>query len=99
MLRFVLSLVISLLAWSFPIQATLEIDVTQGQIAPTPIAIPDFIDSSGNEAIGKDIASVVGDDLEHSGLFRLISKAAFLQDTNSAFRAPRFADWRMVNAQ
>lgn len=99
MLRFVLPLVISLFTLSFPIQATLEIDVTQGQIAPTPIAIPDFIDSSGNEAIGKDIASVVGDDLEHSGLFRLISKAAFLQDTNSAFRAPRFADWRMVNAQ
>jgi len=82
-----------------PVQATLEIDVTQGQVAPTPIAIPDFIHASGDDAVGRDIASVVGNDLEHSGLFRLVSKAAFLQDTASAFEGPRFAEWRMVNAQ
>jgi TolB protein len=82
-----------------PINAILEVDVTQGQIAPTPIAIPDFIHMDGGEEVGRDIATVIGNDLEHSGLFRLISKAAFLQDTSSAFQAPRFADWRMVNAQ
>lgn len=100
MTRFILSLVfISLFALSCPIKATLEIDVTQGQIAPTPIAIPDFIDSDGNEVLGRDIATVVGNDLEHSGLFRLVSKASFLQDTHSALHEPRFADWRMVNVQ
>lgn len=90
---------IGLLVLPCPVKATLEIDVTQGQIAPTPIAIPDFIHVSGDEVVGRDIATVVGNDLEHSGLFRLISKGAFLQDTLSAFQSPRFADWRMVNAQ
>lgn len=100
MTRFILSLVfIGLFALTCPAQAALEIDVTQGQIAPTPIAIPDFIDTNGNDALGRDIATVVGNDLEHSGLFRLVSKASFLQDTHSALNEPRFADWRMVNAQ
>gem|GEM_PF-4322 len=81
-------------------KATLEIDVTQGQIAPTPIAIPDFIDASGNEdELGRNIATVVSNDLEHSGLFRLISKAAFIQDTPSTLQEPRFSDWRVLNAQ
>lgn len=92
-------LLIGLWILATPTQATLEIDVTQGQIAPTPIAIPDFIDDGGQEALGRHIASVVGNDLEHSGLFRLISKAAFLQDASSAFQSPRFADWRVLSAQ
>lgn len=100
MSRFILSLSFLILAfWVTPVQATLEIDVTQGQVAPTPIAIPDFIHAGGDDAVGRDITTVVGNDLEHSGLFRLVSKAAFLQDTASAFEAPRFAEWRMINAQ
>jgi TolB protein len=100
MSKFILSFVLaSLLFLPSPVQATLEIDVTQGQVAPTPIAIPDFIPGDGNEVLGRDIAAVIGNDLEHSGLFRLISKASFLQDTASAFQEPRFADWRLVNAQ
>lgn len=100
MKRLILSFVFfTLIALSCPVKAALEIDVTQGQIAPTPIAIPDFMHVDGDAEVGRDIASVVGNDLEHSGLFRLVSKAAFLQDTPSAFKEPRFADWRMVNAQ
>lgn len=101
MKKLFLSLVFfGLLSLPNPAQATLEIDVTQGQIAPTPIAIPDFLDGSGNEdEMGKNIASVVGNDLEHSGLFRLISKGAFIQDTASALQEPRFSDWRVLNTQ
>lgn len=100
MMRLFLSIAIfSLMILPQNTKATLEIDVTQGQIAPTPIAIPDFIHLDGGDEVGRDIAGVVGNDLEHSGLFRLVSKAAFLQDTQSAFNSPRFADWRMVNAQ
>lgn len=82
-----------------PLKATLEIDVTQGQIAPTPIAIPDFIHESGDASVGREIAAVVGTDLEHSGLFRLVSKLSYIQDSSSAFQKPRFADWQMVKAQ
>jgi TolB protein len=75
----------------------MRIEITQGQVAPTPIAIPDFIDSKGT--LGVDIARVVGADLEHSGLFNLISKASFIQDGASALETPRFSDWRVLNAQ
>jgi TolB protein len=98
--RLILSLrFVVLFFLSCPAEATLEIDVTQGQVAPTPIAIPDFMHLDGDEAVGRDISTVVGNDLEHSGLFRLVSKTSFLQDTASAFRETRFAHWRMVNAQ
>ena len=100
MARYIFSLVIiSLFGLICPAQATLEIDVTQGQIAPTPIAIPDFVGSGGNDDLSRDISTLVGADLEHSGLFRLVSKGSFLQDTHSALNSPRFADWRVVNAQ
>lgn len=101
MTRLILSLVFfGLFTLSYPVRATLEIDVTQGQIAPTPIAIPDFIDAGeDDDELGRKIAAVVGDDLEHSGLFRLISKAAFIQDAPSALQEPRFSDWRVLNAQ
>jgi len=98
MTRFVLFF-LGLFTGICPIWATLEIDVTQGQIAPTPIAIPDFISGDGNDTLGRNISKVVGNDLEHSGLFRLISQAAFIQDTPSAFQGPRFADWRVLSAQ
>jgi TolB protein len=77
----------------------LRIEITQGQLAPTPIAIPDFYDEAGDEQLGRDIAKVIASDLEHSGLFRLINKAAYLQDAASAFETPRFEDWRVLNTQ
>ena len=99
MKKLFLSFLFVSMALSWSAKADLEIDVTQGQIAPTPIAIPDFIHMDGGADVGRDIAGVVGTDLEHSGLFRLVSKLSFIQDTASAFKGPRFADWRMVNAQ
>lgn len=92
-------ILINILGLCWPAKATLEIDVTQGQIAPTPIAIPDFVSEEGDEKFGQELAAVVGNDLEHSGLFRLLSKRAFIQDTVSALNGPRFADWRVLNAQ
>ncbi|MBM3468476.1 MAG: Tol-Pal system protein TolB [Alphaproteobacteria bacterium] len=100
MTKLILSLLfIGLFVASNPSLATLEIDVTQGQIAPTPIAIPDFIEGEGNEELAQKIPEVIGNDLEHSGLFRLLSKSSFIQDTASALRNPNFSEWRVLNAQ
>src|SRR4029077_3655334 len=44
------------------------------------------------------IAQVVSDDLERSGLFRPLDPQSFIQNV-SASEGPRFADWRLINAQ
>lgn len=76
----------------------LKIEITQGQVEPTPIAITDLA-SADEVTMGSDIAAVIGSDLASSGLFRLIDKKAFIQDPTSLQQEPRFADWRLVNAQ
>jgi TolB protein len=91
-----------MLAWSgMPARAALRIDITSGQSQPMPIAIPAFAGGGAGEAqAGRDIAGVVSADLERSGLFRPLDPRSFIQDvaaTDTA--APRFGDWRQINAQ
>jgi TolB protein len=82
-------------------RAELRIDITSGQVQPMPIAIPAFAGAAGAESqAGAQIAGVVSADLERSGLFRPLDPHSFIQEvsaTDSA--APRFGDWRQINAQ
>ncbi len=95
-----LCLLISVLCLSFPARAEVRIDITRGVVEPIPVAIPAFYGSGGTEAqVGRDIAKVVGQDLVRSGLFSLVDRGAFIQDMDSLLVAPRFADWRVLNAQ
>jgi TolB protein len=81
-------------------KAEVKIDITRGVVEPIPIAIPAFYGSGGNEAqFGRDIAKVVGQDLVRSGLFTTVDPHSFIQDRDSLLVAPRFADWRVLNAQ
>jgi TolB protein len=74
-------------------RADLRLDLTHGQIEPVPIAIPAFSGSQGGE-----IAGVISNDLQSSGLFRPIDARAFIQNV-SAGGAPNVADWKQINAQ
>jgi TolB protein len=83
-----------------PLRAELRIDVTQGQVAPTPIAVTDFYGDSPELATqGRDISQVVAADLERSGLFDALDSAGFIQDRESLKQGPRFGEWRVINAQ
>ncbi|MGE3623179.1 MAG: Tol-Pal system beta propeller repeat protein TolB [Bdellovibrionales bacterium] len=87
---------------SLPLAARAEIrvDITRGNVEPIPLAIPAFYGATGNAAqFGRDIAKVVSNDLVRSGLFTAIDPKSFVQDANSLLVAPRFADWRVLNAQ
>ena len=78
----------------------LEVTLTQGTIKPTPIAVTDFFSISNNESkIGKNISTVISDNLERSGLFISIDKRAFIQDNESLAKQPRFEDWKTIKAQ
>ncbi|WP_334176514.1 Tol-Pal system beta propeller repeat protein TolB [Pseudoxanthobacter sp.] len=79
-----------------PAAALVEIDVTQGNVEPMPIALPNFV-SQGD--IGAQITQVITADLARTGLFRPIDQAAFIEKITDPNGVPRFPDWRAINAQ
>src|ERR1700735_5045257 len=80
--------------------ADIHVDITRGNVEPIPVAIPSFYGANGNAAqFGRDIAEVVSNDLVRSGLFSAVDPHAFVQDADSLLVAPRFADWRVLDAQ
>lgn len=80
--------------------AEVRIDITNGQLRPLPIAIPDFAGRAGGATqVGRDIARVVAADLDRSGLFKPIDPNAYIQSVESLQVQPRFADWKAINAE
>ena len=49
--------------------------------------------------LGAQIAGVVAADLKRSGLFAPIDKGAFIEKISNPDAAPRFDDWKVINAQ
>ncbi|WP_425484661.1 Tol-Pal system beta propeller repeat protein TolB [Aureimonas mangrovi] len=79
-----------------PAKAQVEIDITQGNIQPLPIALPNF--QSQNQ-LGQQIVEVVRANLQRSGLFAPIEQAAYIQRDIGPDATPRFQDWTVINAQ
>ena len=80
--------------------AVVSIDVTQGNIKPIPIALPDFVGGGGNDSdIGRNVTQVITANLKRSGLFAPIDQAAYLERVSNIDALPRFPDWRAINAQ
>ena len=79
----------------------LTIDVTQGTIAPMPIAINSFYGASPELAnLGTQISSIVSADLKGCGLFKPLDPSSFVQTLDSLRQqGPRFGDWRLINTQ
>ncbi len=87
-------------SFCFPASADVKIDVHSGNIQPLPIAITDFAGAQGNESqVGHEISGVVTSDLGNSGLFAPVDPAAFVQTPDALRQEPRFADWKVINAQ
>tara|TARA_B100000029_G_scaffold505787_1_gene587128 strand:+ start:1132 stop:2475 length:1344 start_codon:yes stop_codon:yes gene_type:complete len=78
----------------------LEIGISQGNIKPTPIAVTDFFaENLKSKKFGKDISNVISSNLERSGLFKIINKKSYIQDSESLNKQPRFEDWKLIKAQ
>ena len=74
-------------------QAQLRIEITEGQVAPTPIAIAEFTGLDGNVSdVGRQLTQVISDDLESSGLFRPVDSAAFIDPPKAPSVKPDFAN-------
>ena len=83
-----------------PAHAVLSIDVTQGNVQPLPIALPDFVAGSPADIEqARAITQIISGDLKRSGLFAPIDPAAFIEKITTIDVVPRFPDWRAINAQ
>ena len=82
--------------WTAPAYAALQVDVTQGNAQPLPIAIPDFL---GDPQVGANVAGVVRADLERSGLFRPLDPRGFAEHVTNINAVPNFGSWRAIIAQ
>jgi TolB protein len=93
-------LCLAVVAAAMPTSAQLRVDITRGTVEPLAIAIPAFFGEKPDEVEhGRNIAGVIATDLERSGLFRPVDARAFIQTAESLKVQPRFADWRLINAQ
>src|SRR5712692_8945303 len=80
--------------------AVLKLDVTQGNVQPVPIAIPDFIGvATQDPALGRNVSQIIASNLQRSGLFAPVDPAAYIEKIESIDATPRFPDWRQINAQ
>ncbi len=94
---------LTLAAFAAPADAKLSVDITRGTANPIPIAITPLQAQAGGDPqtaqIGHDISDIVTNDLRNSGVFRPLDPAAFIQAAQAAADQPRFADWKVLNAQ
>ncbi|MDQ0503276.1 Tol-Pal system beta propeller repeat protein TolB [Xanthobacter agilis] len=80
---------------ALPAAAATKLDITSGTPQPIPIAITDLL---GETEMGRQISGVISADLKRSGLFAPIDPKAFVEQISNP-DAPRFQDWRVINAQ
>src|SRR5213075_1445605 len=82
------------------VSAQLRLDVTQGNVQPIPIAIPDFVGGTpADTEAARAITQVIAANLRRSGLFAPIDPAAYIEKIASFDALPRFPDWKAINAQ
>jgi TolB protein len=77
-----------------------RITITEGDFAPLPIAIPNFVagtPADGEVAVG--VTQVITNNLKRSGLFAPIDQAAYIDKIIKFDDAPNFQNWKAINAQ
>src|SRR5262249_30674507 len=80
--------------------AATRVDVTQGTVAPMPIAIPDFVGGSPAHGEGaRGVTRATTNTLRRSGLFARVDPQAFIERIVNVDAVPKFPDWRAINAQ
>jgi TolB protein len=86
--------------WPRRAAAQLKLDVTQGTVQPMPIAIPDFVGGGAADVeAARGVSQVITSNLRRSGLFAPIDPAAYLEKIVNPDVAPKYPDWRVINAQ
>ena len=75
------------------VAAAVRVDITQGNVQPMPIALPDFLAGAPSETdIARNVTGIITGNLQRSGLFAPIDPAAFLEKITSVDSVPHFPD-------
>jgi TolB protein len=83
-----------------PAKAVLKLDITQGNVQPIPIALPDFVGAGlADPGTARAITQIIASNLRRSGLFLPIDQAAYIEKVSDADKPGNFADWQQINAQ
>jgi TolB protein len=84
-----------------PVRAAVtRVPITQGNVAPMPIAIPDFLAGGPGDAdAARTVTEIITNNLRRSGLFAPIDPNAYIEKIVNFDAAPRYPDWRAINAQ
>ncbi len=90
----ILPLYLLFCACIFQSHSLTRVDITRSNISPLPIAVADF---KGPVSFFSNIHKIVKSDLESTGLFRVISKDAYIENP-SVDTIPTFQSWRQLNA-
>ncbi|GMG83342.1 Tol-Pal system beta propeller repeat protein TolB [Paralimibaculum aggregatum] len=77
----------------------LQLRIEGAEFAPLPTALMPFAAGDGLAAVAAEIDQVLEADLERSGLFGLISPAAFIEASLPFDTVPTYANWRAIDAQ
>ena len=80
-------------------QAQLRIDVNEGSVDPMPIVVSDLFGANGQKAseFGARISDVIRNNLQRSGLFRVIDRSRHVQAPADMRVVPNFAAWRSLS--
>jgi len=80
--------------------AQTKLVIPEGNVAPLPIAIPNFVAGTPADGeVGAGIAGVITNNLKRSGLFAPIDPAAFIEKITDSDKSPQFQSWKTINAQ
>ncbi|MBC7767891.1 MAG: Tol-Pal system protein TolB [Phycisphaerales bacterium] len=83
-----------------PAHAQVRVSVDEGHLNPMPIAVVDFMGANpAAQQVGRDVAGVIRANLDRSALFRPIASSAFIERIQALEVPPRFADWKIIDAQ
>src|SRR5712672_177894 len=77
-----------------------RIPIPQGDFAPLPIAIPNFVAGTPSDGeVGIGVTQVITNNLKRSGLFAPVDQAAYIEKIVNIDAAPQFQSWKTINAQ
>ncbi len=77
------------------------VDLEDPNFVPYPMAVPDVVEMKGVETLeglGLKLSDILRNDLEISGIFSVIPKAAYLAPKNEPWTNPEYPSWVKVGA-
>ena len=85
-------------AWAQSDGGGTDIVIDSPDFKPLPIAVAGFIAPPEVAGRAEEIRQIIENNLESSGLFRIVPKAAHISAITNFDALPQFADWRTINA-